>query len=297
MSNTLRKHSFCLLAIIVASVLSMPANIFAANQDRASNKQRPRQQRGDQQQRSEEVLERIAQNDPEKADQLRKLRDENPEEFRKQMQKMFGQMRPEQDRRGQSSERGKQGPGRGNERSNMDDDRRSKGRGGQWKDRVQKRHNEFADWLKENYPKVADKLAKLREENPGEYMKKFAESREKYGEIMEAHKKNPEYAEVLKDDLKLKQNRAMLVRKLQNADDEQKDDLKAELKEVVAKRFDIIIKKKEFQYKALKKRLEELQKKLDSRQAELDKLVQSKDEAIDGRMKELIDESERLSWD
>jgi len=301
MSNTLRKHLFCLLVIIIVSVLSMPASVFAADNERG-----PRQQRGDMNRRYEEMLERIAQNDPEKADQLRILRDENPEEFRKQMQKMFGQMRPEQDRRGQSRGperfdgergRGKQGPGRDNERGNMDDSRRGKGRAGQWKDRVQKRHDEFVDWLKENYPKVADKLAKLREENPGEYMKQFAESKEKYGEIMEAQKKDPEYAKVLKEDLELKQNRAMLVRKLQNADDEQKDDLKAELKEVVAKRFDIIIKKKEFQYKALKERLEELQKKLDSRQAELDKLAQSKDEAIDGRMKELIDESEKLNWD
>ena len=61
MSNVLRKHSFCLLAIIIASVLLMPANIFAANKDRASNEQRLRQPRGDQQQRSEEMLKRIAQ--------------------------------------------------------------------------------------------------------------------------------------------------------------------------------------------------------------------------------------------
>jgi hypothetical protein len=171
------------------------------------------------------------------------------------------------------------------------------GKMSKWKDRVQKKHEEFVDWLKENYPKAADGLAKLRETDPGEYIKKFTENREKYGEIMQAQKRNPEYAKVLKEDIELKQNRDTLVRKLQNANEEQKDDIKAELKEIVAKRFDIIIKKKEFKYKALKERLEGLQKKLDSRQAELDKLVQSKDKAIDERIKELAGDSEKLNWD
>ncbi|MCK5566140.1 MAG: hypothetical protein KAJ07_12930, partial [Planctomycetes bacterium] len=141
MSNTLGKKLFCLLAIIIVSVLSMPANVFAADNDRAPDQRRPRQQKGDMRQRTDESIERIARDDPEKADQLRKLRDENPEKFREQMrqhiQKMSGKMRPEQDRRGQS---------RGQER--VEGERgRSKGRGGQWKERVQKQHDEFVEWL------------------------------------------------------------------------------------------------------------------------------------------------------
>ncbi len=311
MSNTLlRKNLFCLLAIIIVSVLSMPANVFAADKGRAPDEQRPRQQKGGHQQRFEEMIERIAQNDPKKADQLRKLRDEDPEEFRKQMhqhrQEVFGQMHPEQDRRGQrkgserfDGERGRGGQGRGREpeRGKMDDDRRGKGRGGQWKERVQKRHEEFVAWLEKNYPKEAGNLEKQKEKDPAQYVKQVAKKREKYGEIMEAETKNPKYAKVLKEDMKLKQTRDGLIRKIKNANADQKEELQAELRETVSKRFDMVIKKKEFKYKALKQRLEKLQKQVATRQAELDKLVQSKDKAIADRMKELVSQSEKLNWD
>ncbi len=253
MSNTLRKNSFCLLAIIIASVLSMPANVFAADQDRAPDEQRPRQQRGGQ--------------------------SRGPESF--------------------DGERGRRGQGRGKEpeRGNMDDDRRGKGRGGQWKERVQKRHEEFVAWLGKNYPNEAKKLEDMKDKDPGQYIKQVAEKREKYGEIMEAETKSPTYAKVLKEDMKLKQTRDGLIRKIKNADADQKEELQAELRETVSKRFDIVIKKKEFKYKALKQRLEKLQKQVANRQAELDKLVQSKDKAIADRMKELIGQSEKLNWD
>ncbi|MBN1456253.1 MAG: hypothetical protein JW912_00190 [Sedimentisphaerales bacterium] len=302
MLPSIRKKSIFVLMTIIISVMAIPSIAIAEDNIWADDEDAAKPGQPDFQQMTDEMLERIAQENPEKAKQLRELRDQDPEKFKEQMHReaaqSFGRNRGGQN---ESMRRGRAGgqpqtPGEGfghAERNNGE----GPGRMSRWKDRVQKKHDEFVDWLKENYTDVADELAKLRETDPGEYIKKFTESREKYGEIMEVQKRNPEYAEVLKEDLELKQNRDTLIRKLQNADDEQKDEIKDELKEIVAKRFDIIIKKKEFKYKALKERLEDLQKKLDSRQAELNKLVQSKDQAIDGRMKELIGESEELNWD
>ncbi|MCK5564305.1 MAG: hypothetical protein KAJ07_03590 [Planctomycetes bacterium] len=294
MSNTLGKKLFCLLAIIIVSVLSMPANVFAADNDRAPDQRdHGRQGPGDRMRTSKDILERIAKDNPEKAEQLRKLRDEDLDKFwaalnYKSMRKeMSGPRGPEQDRRGQS---------RGQER--VEGERgRSKGRGGQWKERVQKQHDEFVEWLGKNYPNDAEKLEKLKDKDPGAYIKQVAEKRKKYGEIMEAEKKSPKYANVLKEDMKLRQTRDSLIRKLKNADADQKEELQAELKEAIAKRFDIVIKKKQFKYKALKQRLEKLQKQVTDRQAELDKLVNSKDKAIADRMKELVGQSEKLNWD
>ena len=318
MSNKLKKNSFCLLAIIVVSVLSMPATVLA--EDRDLDRERPRH---GMHQRSEEILEKIAENDPEKAEGLRKLRDEDPEAFGEQMhrymEEKLWQTRKGKNRRNQPREpdrpddkRGMQGFGATGGRGGMTG-RGGRpghfqgkggvsmggmtGRGGKWKERMQKKHEEFVEWLGKNYPKEGQGLEKLKDKDPGQYIKQVFEKLKKYGEIMEVEKKNPEYAKVLKEDLELKQTRDSLMRKLKNADADQKEVLQAELKDVVSERFDIVIKKKEFKYKHLKQKLEKLQKQVANRQAELDKLVQSKDKAIADRMKELVGESEKLNWD
>ena len=300
MLPAIRKKMLLVLMMTIA-VMSIPSISIAEDNIWVDDKDTAKPDMPDFQRMNEGMLKMIVQEDPEKAKQLRELMDEDPEKFKEQMR----QEAVQRFKRGHGQQNGPMGRGKSmgpqapGERFGHPEHNNGQGPGkmSRWKDRVQKKHDEFVDWLKENYPKVANELAELREKKPGEYIKKFTESREKYGEIMQAEKRDPEYAKVLREDFELKQNRDKLVRKLQNADDEQKDDIKAELKEIVAKRFDIIIKKKEFKYKALKERLEELQKKLDSRQAELNKLVQSKDEAIDERIKELTGDSEKLNWE
>lgn len=266
MSNTLRKNLYCLLAIIIVSVLLMPANVFAADQEQKRNYGRHRMQ--------------------EKGGPERRGQKKGSEHFEGERGRS-----DDEDRR-----RGPEG-GKGPKHGNMDGKRHGKGREGHWKERMQKQHEEFVEWLTKNYPKMGKKLEKLKEKDPVGYIKQVGENVKKYGEIMKAEKKNPEYAKVLKDDMKFKKTRDQLLRKLTAADADEREGLQAELKETVAKRFDIVIRKKEFKYKNLKQKLEKLQKKVASRQAELEKLVQSKDKAIADRMKELVSESEKLNWD
>lgn len=305
MSNILNKNTLCLLAVIIISGFSI--NALAQEEDR---RPRPRRQMDDGQQMGERMLKRIAENDPEKADQLRKLLEEDPEKFREQMhqymQEKHGQRGQGQERRRPEHPQGQRvggmmgGPGKGPRQDGRGPEHGGGMMGGQgrgWRQRIQKQHEEFVEWLGKNYPKVAENLEKLKEQDPVEYMRKAGEKLKKYGEIMEAEKKNPEYAKVLKEDLTLKQARDKIIRKFKTADGKQKKQLKAELKEIVAERFDIVIKKKEFKYKALKQKLEKLQKQVTKRQAELDKLVQSKDKAIAERMNELVGESEKLNWE
>lgn len=285
MSNTVRKNMLYLLAAVIICGLSIPANALAKDKNRQSDDERPPHSM---RQKVDEFLDNLAEKYPEKAEHLRNLRIEEPEEFREIIHGIMAEMRPGKDRKDPEDPRG---PKHGR------DGKRGKGHGPGLKERVQKKHDEFVEWLGKNYPKVADKLEKLKDINPGEYIKQVTEKQEKYGEIMKTQKKNPEYAKVLQEDMKLKQTRDGLVRKLKNADAEEKEQLYAELKEAVTKRFDIIIKKKEFKYKSLRQKLEKLQKQVDERQAELDKLVQTKDKAVADRMKELVAESEKLNWD
>jgi exonuclease VII large subunit len=168
---------------------------------------------------------------------------------------------------------------------------------GRWKERVQDQHDEFIKWYEENYPEKAKKLLELRDKDPEKYMKSFKSAKKQYGEIMETEKKHPEHAQVLKDDLKLKRQRDSVIKKLSSAAGDEQAELKEKLEDIISRRFDLIIKKKQFKYDALKKRLERLQKEVVKREAELDKLIQTKTNAVKERMNELIGQSEKLNWE
>ena len=82
MSNTRRKNALYLLAAIMISAFLMPSIAMAKDEQQATAKERPRHERGDFNKKAEWMLEKIEQDDPEKADRLRKLRDENSEKFK-----------------------------------------------------------------------------------------------------------------------------------------------------------------------------------------------------------------------
>ena len=263
--------------------------------------------------RIDRMLERIAEDDPKKAKELKRLRKKDPEEFQKQihqeMQAFFeehgrGRQRPGRggdERRppmigqGMGMGPGGMGPmlpgkGRGGRSGN-------RGRGGRWEDRVQQGHEDFIKWFEENHPEEAKKLLELRDKDPEKYMKSFMAAKKQYGEIMEAQKKNPKYAKVLAEDLKLKQQRDRLVRRLNSAGVDERAELLAQLEDTVSKRFDLIIKKKQFRYNALRKKLARLQKEVEKREAELYELVKSKQAAVTERIDELAGKSEKINWE
>lgn len=248
-------------------------------------------------------LNRIERENPERAAELRKLRQENPEEFQRvlteEMQKLFrssDRPRPEDGPRG-SMGPGPQGPDSPGARRGPDDGRGGEGRGGRWLEHLQRRHDEFIQWLEKNNPELAGELAQLREKDEAAYFGRVMEARRIHDPIISAEKNNPELATVLKDDLVLQKQRDDILRELRGAEGEKRDQLLKELKSIVSQRFDLIIRKKTLQYQELEKRLKQLQEELEKRQTEVSKLKSSKEQAVEQHMKDLTAQAEKINWD
>ena len=261
----------------------------------------------------EEFLDRLAKTDPERAKELRKLRKDNPEQFRKEVREAFAKKRRMGDRpggeprgqgRGGSGRSGPvTGPGRMQAGTGPDQERAGVGRSDRrerWRKHIETRHDEYIKWLEKNFPAEAKKLAKLREkdpENPEAYIKHVMESRAKFGEIMETEERNPELAKVLKEEIELKSRRHQLLEKIRTAQGKKRDNLMQQLEEIVNRRFDLIVRKKQLRYEHLLRRLERLQKEVKEREAEVEKLKNKKARLIKERLEELTGKVEKIDWD
>ncbi len=227
--------------------------------------------------RIEEILKHLDQADPERAKELRKLQKNKPEEFRSQIRKIMRQQThsPQGERKGQPQTRPWQG---------------------RWREHVEKRHEAFLEWLKKNYPIEAQRLTKLAEKDAEKYTKETAALRKRYEPVMRAEKRDPELAAVLKEDIELQNHRQKLLREIRKADKKEKDELVKQLEEIVNRRFDLIVIKKQLRYEELRKRLKKLQEDLVKRQAELQQLQQSKQKTTEQRLEELLGKTERIDW-
>lgn len=243
----------------------------------------------------ERVLDRIAQNDPELAEELRALHESNPDAFRKRIIELIQAQRtpgPDDERLsppGMEPEGRKDREGRGE---------RGGGRMGlASKGRMDRHVNEYMDWLRENYPEEHETLSALREKEEATFHRRFELSLRKYGRIMSIQKRNPELAEVLKEDLVLKERRDEILEEVRFASAEEKDALKAELNAIVSTRFDLIVRQKELQYQSLLRKLEELEAEIEKRQQEVNSLIERKPESVESRVAELLNETEQINWD
>ena len=249
--------------------------------------------------RADRILDRIEQTDPEKAGELRLLRDKDPNEFQKQLREYF---RDEfGGRRGRMGEqKGRMSRGRmGDQEGRMPRGRNQKGFGeGPMRERMWRDHTRFMSWLTENYPEQAEQLNKLQQEDPEEYFKQLHSTMKTYKPIMKASMKNPELAEVLKEDLNLKAQRKELLEEIKSATDEsEKEQLKNQLEQLVAERFELIIKRKQARYEQLLEKLESLKKQVELRKNEVDTLKSQKADKVKERVKELLSDIEKINWD
>jgi hypothetical protein len=250
--------------------------------------------------RTNQFLEQLRKENPARADELEKLRKEKPDEFRTQIQVEFMKQmrqqwnRPERPQGSQPGPGGPQGPtppGRPEQKPGQPQP------GDRWRERMEKMHNDFIAWLEKNYPEQAEAIKPLREKQPEEYMAKTMDLMRKYEPIMRAEKNNPKLAQAMKDDLELQKQRDALLKEIRTAKDKEREKLIAELKDNVARRFDVIMTKKQLQYDDLKKRLEELQKEVKTREGELEKLKTTKDKAVSEHLNELVGQAEKVQWD
>ena len=165
---------------------------------------------------------------------------------------------------------------------------------------MERRHDEYIEWLKKDFPEEAKRLTRLHEKDPEnleEYIQQVIDSRGKYGEIMEAQERNPELAEVLKEEIELKRDRAKLLKKIRTAQPKQRKELMQKLEELVNIRFDLIVRKKQLRYEHLRRKLERLQKEVKEREAEVEKLKSKKAQFIKKRVEELTSKAEKMDWD
>ncbi len=244
--------------------------------------------------RIERMLNRLKQTDPEKAEELENLREEDTEKFQEQLREYF---RSEFERRMRRQAPEQPDTNRG-PRTHRQMRSPNGGGKGPIRERMWKKHTDFMSWLTENYPDQAERLKKLQQEDTEAYFRQLASSMKMYKPIMKALKRNPEFAEVLKEDLLLKERRSELLADIKAATDEgEKEQLTNQLEEIVAERFELIIKRKQVQYEELLKKLELLSEQVKQRKNEVDSLKSQKADKVKERLEELLGGTEKVHWD
>jgi hypothetical protein len=253
--------------------------------------------------RIEHIMSHLAENHPEKAEQLKRLREDDPERFRAELRRM---MKERFGRRHREATKARNGPWEGELEGKrpprpprrpappLTRPRRPQPR------RPGRPPQAYIEWLEKNYPDQATELAELKEKDPDLYKRKTWLSYRRYRRIYDAARKNPELGKILKEDFELKSQRDELLEQIgAAADDAEKATLVKELEEVISARFEVILKRKQVEYEELLQRLEEMKKEVNTSKAELEnwKDAQFKQVNVKTRVKELVGGVEKFKWD
>jgi len=214
------------------------------------------------------IMEGLKERSPEKAKELEKIREKDPERFnaelRKHAREEFGKVVRERIEK--------------------------------WR---QQRQTDFLEWLAKNVPDEAEDLAKLKERSPDLYDQKYELVSKKYGRTYEESRRSPELAEVLIEDLRLQKSRDQLLGKINAAKSRsEKKKLTEELEEVVGNRYDLIVARKQIAYARLLKWLEELQNRIKESRADIRKAQDAKVKTanIKERTQELLEQKKGFNW-
>lgn len=266
--------------LVVMALLAGAASLAAAKdqaqdktgdiwEDEPSDARQPRWYRWYSKEVADRIMEGIQKRDPAKAKQLAALRKKDPEKFK--------------------AELGRHG--------RKEIEQISRERYDAWRKRWKA---DFVQWLKANYPQEEKDLTKLLEKDPQLYVKRYEHLRAKYSYIFEAEQDNPELGAVLKEDFELKGRRDhLLARMRREKSDARRQAIGAELQEVVSRRYDLIVRRKEIAYEHLIKKLEGLQAFLKQSKEEIVKSRDSKvrQENIRRRLEALAEDQKRFKWD
>jgi hypothetical protein len=298
--------------VIRAGLLLMTAlvcgTVYSAEQTQKNPVVNPRESELIQQD-IDRVMDWLAENDPQQAQELQVLLKENPQEFRARVRHIHeGQLNPSRRFGGWRSRQPIPEPGGpilGPEKPGPEGPPKgfAPGPGApqgpeMMRGFMQQRYAEFIKWLEQHYPEEAQKLNELRENKSELYHRQAAICWRRYHRIMEAQEENPKVAEVLKEDLELVKESNRLLERIKTASNEQeKKGLKEQLKMVVGQRFDLIVKRKLLEYEELRNRLQELEKQVKLSQEKLERLKESKEEKVTERVQELLEGEEKIKWD
>lgn len=214
------------------------------------------------------VMEGLKKRNPEKAKELSKLRKKDPEEFRNEL---WRSARQELEKIGRE-------------------------RFEKW---LRQRRAAFLEWHEKNFPDEAKELARLKNADQDLYNKKYELIWRKYDRVFDENRRNPEseWAKILLEDMKLQNRRDDLVAKIKSTKNKESErKLKAELEEVVALRYDVILRRKQMGFERLFRRLENLKKQINESRKDILKYQDpaTKEENVKQRAKELLDEKKKF---
>ncbi|MEN8126522.1 MAG: hypothetical protein ABFR90_01825 [Planctomycetota bacterium] len=216
----------------------------------------------------QQVLNTLKKTNPQKAAQLEKLKNTDAEKFiaaiREEMQKQSGKSeKPTPEK---------------------------------WEDKLHKKHENFLVWFKKQYPEDHKELIELQQANPEKFVQQVIDLMKIYGPIQRTARSSPKLAKAMKKNLDLQKRRDALLLQIRVASEDQRKELVKELNVVISQRFDTIVLEKKIQNDALRARLNGLQKKLDARARELETLKKNKDQSVQNRIDELIEQPEKVNW-
>lgn len=217
------------------------------------------------------VMEDLKKRDPEKAKELSKLREKDPEQLRNELWK--------------------------HARKEMDKILKER-----WEKWHRERRAAFLKWLEKNFPDEMKELARLENAEQDLYNKKYELIWRKYGRIFDETRRNPdsEWAKVLLEDMKLKNRRDELVAQIKSTKNKGSElKLIAELEEVIALRYDVILKRKQMGFERLLERLEDLRKQISENRKDILKYQdpKTKEENVRQRTTELLEIKRKSLWD
>ncbi len=283
-----------LLAVTIAVLLTANSVCLARQSEKSTTpKDEPKQWKLTDQ-TVERIMQRLAETDPKKAEELQKLRDKDPDEFKRELRNIQRERFAEFRRIREAQDLGAKA-----QSPFMMDDRPSGGR--RRRAEMRQRFVEYLEELEKIYPEEAKKLAEMKEKQPDVYRRRVGLSYRRYGRIVEKAKDDPNLARVLKENFELKKERNELVEKIKAASDEgKKKKLNRELEEVLSKRFDALVKWKQMEYELLLERLERLKEEIKKSKANIKKWKDDKfkEENIKAHIKELLspDKDKKFRW-
>ncbi len=299
------------LAVMAGILLSSPTQVRAAEETKvmfwSEPKPKPARTAGQLQltpEQIEHLMERLRKAEPERAEELEKLRKNDPAAFKAELRKILRRRIGRQIRT-----RTEQGPGEHfgggrEERAKMRGGREGpEGGGRRGRSRRPKipaeMMDEYIEWFEESYPDEAKKLADMQQKNPDLYGIKLRLGFSMYREIFEASRNNPELAEILKQDLELKEQRRDLLRKIRTADKDHQKKLTEQLKGIVGSRYDLIVRRKQIEYEQMLERLKELQQEVQQKRGDLGnwKDADFKNRNVQDRVQELTGSAKEFKWE
>jgi hypothetical protein len=191
------------------------------------------------------VLEALRKSDPNKANELEKIRYSNPQSFMEGLRTT-------------------------KEYNNLIDNRISRSDA--------QRRSEFLTWLEQYVPREAEKLKELKTRDLNLYSNAYELTWRKYSRVFDQSQQNsdPNWSRLLVRDLDLTETQTMLTGQIRNPmnSPQKRNGLEAQLREIVGERYDIGLKQRKITYQQQLQRLKDLEAYID---VQLDELKRGED--------------------